>query len=95
MNIIYHYYYYHYYYYYFHNRLYINQSETRIGDKKLSVEQDVIRAGKIKFSGTRKSLLIKPSSGEHCTPRNFVLLGTLQVHVSVSCVCIIVYLVML
>ena len=36
------------------------------------------RAGKIRFSGARKSVLLKPSSGERCTPRNFVLLVTLE-----------------
>ena len=32
------------------------------------------RAGKIRFSGARKSLLLKPSLEELCAPRNFVLL---------------------
>ena len=33
---------------------------------------------KIKFSGTRKSVLLKASSGERCTPANFVLFVTLE-----------------
>ena len=36
------------------------------------------RAGKIRFSGAQKSVFLKPSSGEHCAPRNFVLLVTLE-----------------
>ena len=35
------------------------------------------KAGKIRFSGTGKSVLLKPNSGERCAPRNFVLLVTL------------------
>ena len=35
-------------------------------------------AGKIRFSGEQKSVLLKASSGEHCAPRNFVLLVTLR-----------------
>ena len=34
-------------------------------------------ARKIRFSGTRKSVLLKASSGERCAPRNFVLFVTL------------------
>ena len=48
------------------------------------------RAGQIKFSGARKSVLLKASSGERCAPRNFVHLVTLQV----THVCFIMYLVM-
>ena len=36
------------------------------------------RAGKIRLSGSWKSLLSKPSSGERCAPSNFVLLCVLQ-----------------
>ena len=36
-----------------------------------------LRAAKIKFSGTCKSMLLKASSAEHCAPSNFVLLLTL------------------
>ena len=36
-----------------------------------------LRAAKIKFSGTCKSMLLKASSAEHCAPCNFVLLLTL------------------
>ena len=35
------------------------------------------RAGEIRFSGTRKSVLLKASSGKRCVLRNFVLLVTL------------------
>ena len=35
------------------------------------------RAGKIRFSSRRKSVLLNASSGERCAPRNFVLLVTL------------------
>ena len=43
------------------------------------------RAGKVRFYGTRKSALFKPSSGgERCAPRNFVNLVTLQG----TCVCL-------
>ena len=47
------------------------------------------RARKIRFSGTRKSVLLKASSGEHCASRNFVLLVAL----GGTCVCLIAYLV--
>ena len=40
--------------------------------------EHLIRAGKIRFSGTRKSVLLKASSGERCAPRNFVHLATLE-----------------
>ena len=44
------------------------------------------RVWKIRFSGARKSVLLKPSSGERCAPRNFVLLVTLQgTRVSLTC----------
>ena len=36
------------------------------------------RAEKIRFSGARKSVLLKASSGERCAPRNFVHLVTLR-----------------
>ena len=45
------------------------------------IEGDTIllsRAEKSRFCGARKSVLHKASSGEHCTPRNFVLLVVLQ-----------------
>ena len=45
------------------------------------------RAGKIRFSGTRKPVSLKPSL-ERCAPRNFVLLVTL----GGTCVRLIVYL---
>ena len=41
------------------------------------------RAGKTRFSGTRKSVLLKASSGERCVPYNFgllVMLGGAHVH---------------
>ena len=47
------------------------------------------RAGKVRFSGARKSVLLKASSGERCAPRNFVHLVALQG----TCVRLIVYLV--
>ena len=37
-----------------------------------------IRAGKIRFSGAQKPMLINANSGEHCAPCNFVHLLTLQ-----------------
>ena len=46
-------------------------------------------AGKIGFSGARKSMLLKASSGELCAPHNFVHLVTLRG----TCVRLIVYLV--
>ena len=36
------------------------------------------RARKISFSGARKSVLLKASSGERCAPRYFVHLVTLR-----------------
>ena len=39
---------------------------------ELIVVKKIIRAGNIWFSGTRKSVLLKESSGERCAPRNFV-----------------------
>ena len=44
-------------------------------------------AGKIRFLGAQKSVLLKASSGEWCTPHNFVHLVTLQG----TRVCLIVY----
>ena len=46
------------------------------------------RTGKIRFSGTQKSVLLKANSGEHCAPRNFVLLVLL----ADTCVCLILHL---
>ena len=48
------------------------------------------RAGKIRFSGERNSVLLKTSSGASYAPHNFVLTVTLQ-HASV---CLTVYLAM-
>ena len=48
------------------------------------------RAGKIRFPCTQKSVLSKPSLGECCAPRNFVLLVTLQG----TCIPLIMYLIM-
>ena len=39
---------------------------------------DNTRAGRIRFSGARKSVLLKASSGERCAPRNFVHLVILR-----------------
>ena len=36
------------------------------------------RAGKIRFSGARKFVLLKASSGDCCAPCNFLLLVTLR-----------------
>ena len=36
------------------------------------------RAGKIRFSGARKSVLLKASSGERCAPQNVVHLVTFR-----------------
>ena len=47
------------------------------------------RAGRIRFSGTQKSVLLKVSSGERCASCNFVLLVTL----GGTHVCLIVYIV--
>ena len=47
------------------------------------------RAGKIRFSGTQKSMLLKASSGECCAPRNFGLLMML----GGTCVYLIMYLI--
>ena len=41
-------------------------------------ETQTHRAGKIRFSGAQKSVLVKASSGERCVPRNFGHLKTLQ-----------------
>ena len=38
----------------------------------------VNRTGKIRFSGARKSVLLKTSSGECCAPQNFVHLVTFR-----------------
>ena len=48
------------------------------------------RAGKIRFSATQKSVLLKASSGERCGPHNIMLLVTL----GGTCVRLIVYLTM-
>ena len=36
------------------------------------------RAGKIRFSGARKSVLLKASSGERCAPQNVVHVATFR-----------------
>ena len=48
-----------------------------------------VRAGKMRFSGARKSVPLKASTGERCAPRNFVHLVALQG----TCVQLNVYLV--
>ena len=45
---------------------------------ELILVKKINRAGNIWFSGTRKSVLLKESSGERCAPRNFVLLMMLR-----------------
>ena len=40
--------------------------------------QEKLRAGKIRFSGARKSVLLKASSGGRCAPKNFVHLATFR-----------------
>ena len=47
------------------------------------------RAGKIRFSGKRNSVLLKTSSGARCTPCNFVPLVTLRR----TSICLTVYLI--
>ena len=47
-----------------------------------------IWVGKIRFSATWKSVLLKASSGEHCAPCSFVLFVTLRD----TCVCLTMYL---
>ena len=42
----------------------------------VSSNKVIRRAWKIRFSGTRKSMLLKVGLGERCAPRNFVLLVT-------------------
>ena len=39
---------------------------------------NIVRVGKIRFSGARESMLLKASSGKVCVPQNFVHLATLQ-----------------
>ena len=46
------------------------------------------RAGKIRFSGERKFVLLKASSGDRCAPHNFVLPVTLRS----KSVCLTIYL---
>ena len=38
----------------------------------------IFRTGKIRFSGARKSVLLKASSRERCVPQNFVYLATFR-----------------
>ena len=71
-----------------------NSHSTNSYEKYLQVLQDLFiyimnRAGKIRFSGAQKSVLLKASSGERCAPCNFVHLVALQG----TCVRLIVYLV--
>ena len=37
-----------------------------------------VRAGKIRFSGEQRAMILKASSGERCAPHKLVLLVTLQ-----------------
>ena len=47
--------------------------------KNILVRDRVLsRAGKIRFSGARKSVLLKASSGERCAPQNVVHLVTFR-----------------
>ena len=65
-----------------------NQNPRNLGTRnKILVWSN--RAGKIRFSGARKSVLLKLSSRERCAPHNFVLPVTLQG----TCVRFIVYLI--
>ena len=57
---------------------------------KLNGRQGYFKAGKIRFFGTGKSMLLKASPREHCAPCNFVLLVTL----GGTQVCLTVYLIM-
>ena len=41
--------------------------------EKLIANGSLFKAGKTRFSGTQKCVLLKPSSGEHCAPCNFLL----------------------
>ena len=56
----------------------IHKNEDAICLHHNSFFKDISRAGKIRFFGARKSVLLKASSGEHCAPQNFVHLATFR-----------------
>ena len=57
------------------------KSESVTKERQCSLEdldiKNILRAGKNRFSGTQKSVLLKASSGKCCVPHNFVVLVTL------------------
>ena len=58
-----------------------NNLKNQNFEKMKKTPEDILhlhRAGKISFSGARKSVLLKASSGEHYAPCNFVHLVTLR-----------------
>ena len=55
---------------------------SRMSDEKLAIlefkyqnKKWYNRAGKVRFSGTQKSVLLEASPGECCVPHHFVLLS--------------------
>ena len=56
-------------------------------EKDSKTKLTLIRAGKIRFSGTRKSVLLKASSRERCAPRKcFALCDVRRYTCSPDCV---------
>ena len=56
--------------------LWLSLDWPSMDEKQMQLFSYLTRAGKIKFSGARKFVLLKASSGEHA-PHNFVLFETL------------------
>ena len=64
-----------------HNASFKNNTKCRLINpsiSEVSLFSKHYRAGKIRFSGARKSVLLKTSSGECCAPQNFVHLATFR-----------------
>ena len=64
-----------------HNASFKNNTKCRLinpSKSEVSLFSKHYRAGKIRFSGAWKSVLLKTSSGERCAPQNFVHLATFR-----------------
>ena len=57
---------------------FISKKPGFLSEKLKTLMRSNYRAGKIRFSGAQKSVLLKASSGERCAPQNFVHLVTFR-----------------
>ena len=59
-------------------KLYVLMGDSKLVQIVNSENYWQSKAGKIRFSGARKSVLLKASSEERCAPQNFVHLVTFR-----------------